>query len=512
MRLGLTLLLVALALLLNARPPPAIAQNDITARFTLLVVSGTHVVGEDSNRRGGLARLAGAIKAERARTPHVFVVHAGDAISPSLMSGLDYGAHMIDLLNMVDLDMFVPGSHEFDFGPEVFARRMAEAKFPVYAANLKGPDGAALPDVMSYSIINADGVRIGIAGLTGHDATVKSSPGNLQFDDVLETATRLNAALRKGGADIVVLAAHTPRPLDEQLRARSGADVILSGDDHDLFIGYDGRTALAEAMQNGLYLAAVDLDVSVTVGADGARQVSWWPSFRLIDTGEVVPHPEVAARVALYEATLATDLEQRIGSTLSQLDSRTAEVRGGEAAIGNLVADAVRAGTGAEIALLNGGSLRGNRVYAAGSVITRRDVASELPFGNKAVVLDIAGSDLEAALEQSLAEAEHLTGAFPQVSGLEVHADLTRPAGERVVSVMVNGAPLAEGTRYRLATSDFLARGGDGFSALARARPLLGPKDALPVGDLVIDYVGSKGTVAPALEGRIVMTRSVSEK
>jgi 2',3'-cyclic-nucleotide 2'-phosphodiesterase (5'-nucleotidase family) len=226
----------------------------------------------------------------------------------------------------------------------------------------------------------------------------------------------------------------------------------------------------------------------------------------------VVPHPEVAARVALYEATLAKDLEQRIGSTTSQLDSRTAEVRGGEAAIGNLVADAVKAGTGAEIALINGGSLRGNRVYGAGSVITRRDVASELPFGNKAVVLDIAGSDLKAALEQSLAEAEHLTGAFPQVSGLEVHADLTRPAGERVVSVIVNGAPLAEGVRYRLATSDFLARGGDGLSALARARPLPGPRDTLPVGDLVIDYVGRKGTVAPALEGRIVMTRSVSEK
>jgi 5'-nucleotidase / UDP-sugar diphosphatase len=53
--------------------------------------------------------------------------------------------HMIDLLNMMELDMFVPGSHEFDFGPEVFLERMAEARFPVYAANLKGPNGSTCP-------------------------------------------------------------------------------------------------------------------------------------------------------------------------------------------------------------------------------------------------------------------------------------------------------------------------------------------------------------------------------
>ncbi|MFW6077837.1 MAG: bifunctional metallophosphatase/5'-nucleotidase, partial [Hyphomicrobiales bacterium] len=135
MRSGLTLLLALLVLLLEVQLATS-AENEVTARITLVVVSGTYVAGADSNGRGGLARVAGAVSAERERAEHVFVVHAGDAISPSLMSGLDNGAHMIDLLNMVDLDMFVPGSHEFDFGPEVFAKRMGEASFPVYAANL----------------------------------------------------------------------------------------------------------------------------------------------------------------------------------------------------------------------------------------------------------------------------------------------------------------------------------------------------------------------------------------
>jgi 5'-nucleotidase / UDP-sugar diphosphatase len=512
LRLPLTLLLVGMALLLDLAPPPARAQDEIVARFTLVVISGTHMVGADANGRGGLARIAGAVKAERARADQVFVVHAGDAISPSLMSGLDQGAHMIDLLNMVDLDMFVPGSHEFDFGPEVFAQRMDEARFPIYAANLKAPDGSSLPDVMSYSIINSGGVRIGIAGVTGDQAPLTSSPGDLQFDDTLQTAVRLNGALRKAGADIVVLAAHAPRPIDDELRARSGADVILSGDDHDLFIGYDGRTAFAEAMQDGLYLAGIDLDISVKIAGNGTRQVSWWPKFRLIDTAEVVPDAEVADRVALYEATIAKDLEQHIGTTLAELDSRSAEVRGGETAIGNLVADAIRAGTGAEIALINGGSLRGNRVYPADSPINRRLVRTELPFDNKAVVLDITGGDLRHALEQSLAGAERPTGAFPQVSGLEIQADVTLPAGERVVSVMVNGEALDAQARYKLATSDFLARGGDGLSALEGARVLLGPDAAAAVADHVIDYVSEQGTVSPVVEGRIVMTRSMSER
>jgi 2',3'-cyclic-nucleotide 2'-phosphodiesterase (5'-nucleotidase family) len=265
-------------------------------------------------------------------------------------------------------------------------------------------------------------------------------------------------------------------------------------------------------MQDGLYLVAIDLDVSVTINGENARRVNWWPRFRLIDTAEVVPDAEVASRVALYEATIAKDLEERIAITKSELDSRTAEVRGHEAAIGNLVADAIRAATGADVALVNGGNLRGNRIYSPGYAITRRDVHTELPFGNKAVVLDIAGRDLKAALEQSLAGAERATGAFPQVSGLEIRADVTRPLGERVVSVMVNGEPLAEEARYKLATSDFLARGGGGLEALERARVLVGPKEAAPVADHVIAYLGSQGIVAPAREGRIVMTRSMSER
>jgi 5'-nucleotidase / UDP-sugar diphosphatase len=511
-RRHLTLILLSLVLLLEFRAAPLRAETEITTRFTLVLVSATFVMAENSDGRGGLARIAGALNEERARAGPVFVIHAGDAISPSLMSGLDNGAHMIDLLNMLDIDMFVPGNHEFDFGPEVFVQRMAEARFPVYAANLRGPDGSNVPGVMSYSIINSEGVRIGIGGVTADDTPLRASPGELQFDDMLDTAGRLDTALRKAGADVVVLVAHALREIDEQLRAHSGADVILSGDDYDLAIGYNGRTAFAQPMRDGLYVVAIDLDISVAIAGDGSRRVTWWPNFRVIDTAEVEPDPDVAAQVALYEAALARDLDQQIGITETEMNSRTAAVRGGEAAIGNLLADAVRLGTGAEIALVNGGGLRGNRIYPPGSPITRRDVLAELPFGNKALLLDIAGSDLKEALEQSLARAEGQSGAFPHVSGLTVHADVTRPVGDRITSVMVNGEPLAEQARYKLATNDFLARGGDGLRALERARMLIQPSEAELLADHMIAYVSSQGTVAPVLEGRVVVGRAVSEK
>src|SRR2546425_7320609 len=116
-----------------------------TTRVTFLLVNDIYQMGDqemaDGKRRGGFARLATIVKAERAKGGHVIFAHGGDTISPSLMSGIDRGAHILTLTNMIPPDIFVPGNHEFDFGKEIFLQRMAEAKFPIYAANLRGPNG-----------------------------------------------------------------------------------------------------------------------------------------------------------------------------------------------------------------------------------------------------------------------------------------------------------------------------------------------------------------------------------
>src|SRR5829696_7107445 len=125
----------------------AVAQAQ-TTKITFLLVNDIYQMSEqvlaDGKARGGFARLAAVVKAERAKGGHVVFAHAGDTLSPSLMSSFDKGEHIIRLTNMVPPDVFVPGNHEFDYGKDVFLKRMGEASFPLYAANLRGPDGRPL--------------------------------------------------------------------------------------------------------------------------------------------------------------------------------------------------------------------------------------------------------------------------------------------------------------------------------------------------------------------------------
>ncbi len=113
-----------------------------TVNVTFLLTNDIYKV-DNTAERGGFARLNAVVKAERAKGGHVIYAHAGDLISPSLLSGFDQGEHTIALTNMAPPDIFTPGNHEYDFGAEVFMKRMKEAKFPLFAANLRNADGTA---------------------------------------------------------------------------------------------------------------------------------------------------------------------------------------------------------------------------------------------------------------------------------------------------------------------------------------------------------------------------------
>src|SRR6185437_15511793 len=145
----------------------------------------------DGQRRGGFARLAAVVKAERTKANatggHVVFAHGGDTLSPWLMSGVDHGAHIMTLTNLVAPDIFVPGNHEFDFGKATFLQRMAEARFPLYGAHLRGADGSPLPNFKDRSIVTVDGVRIGLTGAAYDDSARTSSPEDLRFLPTVDT-------------------------------------------------------------------------------------------------------------------------------------------------------------------------------------------------------------------------------------------------------------------------------------------------------------------------------------
>ncbi len=156
----------------------------------------------DGKLRGGFARLAAVVKAERERGNPVIVTHGGDTLSPSLMSGLDRGAHIITLTNLIKPDVFAPGNHEFDFGKEVFLQRMAEATFPRFAANLRDAAGQPLAGFKDSEIVTYGNVRVGIIGAAFDDSARLSNPGDLKFLPTVETVKAKAAQLRKDGADI----------------------------------------------------------------------------------------------------------------------------------------------------------------------------------------------------------------------------------------------------------------------------------------------------------------------
>ncbi|MEQ1695924.1 MAG: bifunctional UDP-sugar hydrolase/5'-nucleotidase [Hyphomicrobiaceae bacterium] len=478
------------------------------ARVTFVVVSDFYQMSEqrlgDGMMRGGFARLAAVVKAERAKGGSVIVAHAGDTLSPSLMSGFDHGRHVVALTNLIAPDIFVPGNHEFDFGKAIFLQRMSEAKFPLFAANLRGPDGQHVPGFKDRTILTVDGVRIGITAATYDETPRVSGSEDLRFAPSVETLKTQAAELRKEGADFVVAVVHAGRGQDYAIHATGVLDLILTGHDHDLFINYDERSAIVESSRDAHRVVVADVTIEVSE-RDGRRSMTWSPQFRIVDTAAVIPDPGVAAEVTKYEQDLTRELDVPVGVTAVELDSRNSTVRKSEAAIGNLFADAMRASVNADVGLTNGGGIRAGRVYAAGAQITRRAILEELPFGNRLVRVDVAGRDLKRAVEIGLRALPTAAGQFPQVSGLTIVADVSRPAGDRIIAIMVGGQPLDEARIYSVATSDYLARGGDGYDMLRGGKQLLPDGDAPLIANEVMAYVRNVGTVRTGVEGRIIL-------
>ena len=471
-------------------------------KVTIIHFNDLDRMGEKSGR-GGVARLASVIDMERKEGGNVLVTFAGDTISPSLMSGLDEGAHMIDLLNKLDLTAMVLGNHEFDFGPEVTKQRISEATFPILGANNQDPNGNIISGAVPSIMVDVGEFRIGILGLTTVGTMIKSSPGEFTFRDPNEVAAELGGSLREEGADLIVALAHTDVAEDLALREQGAVDLLLSGDDHLLTAVYDGDMLFAESGEQAEWVTVIDLHLDEEKDDDKTEFV-WSAEYRIVDTAHVQPQPDIAAAVQTYEDMLGEELNVVLGTTTTELDSRREVIRWQEAAIANLFTDAIREATGADVSIMNGGGIRANRVYTPGTQLTRRDIQSELPFGNKTVVIEVTGQDIINALENGYSQIENGAGRFPHVSGMMVHYNPTNEPGNRVVEVSRDGEQLDPAATYTLAVNDYVAGGGDGYSMLKDKRRIVDEYAAILMTVQVFDYISSHGEVAPTVEGRMV--------
>jgi 5'-nucleotidase len=171
--------------------------------------------------------------------------------------------------------------------------------------------------------------------------------------------------------------------------------------------------------------------------------------------------------------------------------------------MGNLVADAMLdrvKDQGIEIAIANGGGLRAS--IDAGEV-TMGEVLTVLPFQNTLSTFQVTGETVVAALENGVSQVEDGGGRFPQVSGITFTVDLTKPAGERISDVMVDGAPIDPAKLYGVVSNNYVRNGGDGYKMFVDAEKAydFGPDLA----DVTAEFLAANAPYQPYTDGRITI-------
>jgi len=491
---GLMMGLIAFA------PMDAKAEETATVRF---ILTGDHYELPPQKGRGGYAKLASVVRQEKVGEKHSYFVHAGDAYSPSLLSTLDKGKSTVEMLNAVGVDYMVLGNHEWDFGPEITRERVWESNFPVLASNAIDIDGLPIDGTVRTAMINVGPFRVGIMGLITTNTKVIAHAGSDDFLPILDTAKVLAKELKGQGAHLIVALAHLDFLEDMELVQSGLVDVVLSGHDHFYISWDDGKTVWMDSGENSEKVGVMDVHLKSFMKR-GKKRFSWEADMRFVDTKNVPEDRTIALKIKKYDKFLSKELDIQIGKTNTELDSRKTTVRLGEAAIGNLIADAMRDGVNADIGFANGGGIRAGKIYTPGTIITRRDMLLEMPFGNVVVKLKLTGAQIWEALENGVSQVENIAGRFPQVSGVSFTYNPKAQAGSRVVSAKIGGQPLNKGRSYTVATNNYAAGGGDGYTVFKKGEALINASGATLLAGMVMDYIKTKGSVSPKVEGRIV--------
>jgi 5'-nucleotidase len=482
-----------------------VAQRDdigaprAAAPLTILQLNDVYSTGP-VNDLGGLARVATLKKTLATEGRRPFLMMAGDFLSSSVESTVFKGEQMVAALNAAGLDMATLGNHEFDFGVDVLLERMRESKWQWVISNvIDSRTGMPIGGAAPYVVRTFGALKVGFIGLCIVGQSVRPDDvGRLRFVDPLEAASTYVPALKGLQVDAIVLLSHLTFAEDRSIAERfPDIDVIVGGHEHYPIAAFENRTFISKAGSDGKFVARIDLNRR----AGGVVE----RFYELIPINKTIPDdPSTAEVVTSFSSRLPNELNREIGSTRVALDGIAQHLRASETNLGNLVADALRERTAANVSIVNAGGIRGDRLHAPGP-ISRRDLIEWHPFGNIVCVVSVPGKVLLEALNAGVSRLPAAAGQFPQVSGLIMTVEPGRPAGSRIRDVRVNGEPLDLGKSYTVAVPDFVLRGGDGYTMFAGHPVLVTPETGDSLEMTMEKYLAARGPVSPVVEGRITI-------
>jgi len=482
---------------------------------------------------GGVAYLASAIDAARAKYRHTLTVSAGDMIGGSqLASALFLDEPTIGAMNRIGMEFNAVGNHEFDRGRDELERirkggcekhttrepclleRFAGANFQFLAANTIDPDGSTImPGTALRSLGEGrNKVTVGLIGLTlkeTADLTSREGLRGASFADEAETVNRLAPQLRAQGADAVVVLLHqggyTSGNLDPSScsnltgeirnildRMTTEVDVVVSGHTHWSYVCDYATINPAKPFlltSAGVYGAMVtDIALQIDPGADRvvgkrARNVIVQNDGMTTMRGRVeptalfprfAPRADVAEYVGRYIEAAKSEIERPAGRIAERVSRPGGEAGRHGGTLGLLVADAQLAATksaGAQIALMNAFGVRSpfNLTPDAQGRLTYGQLYSVQPFTNQLVTGTLTGVELKAVLEEGFDANQPLQYLSPS-AGFTYSVDLTRPVGQRITAMTLNGKPIDSAADYRITVNNFLAGGGDSFATFTKMR------------------------------------------
>jgi 2',3'-cyclic-nucleotide 2'-phosphodiesterase (5'-nucleotidase family) len=487
--------------------PDGTAISKDTVEITILHTNDVHSrVSFSANDGMGYEKLSTIVKEMRANNPNTLVMDAGDAFHGQTISTLNKGESIVQIMNTVGYDLMTVGNHDFNYGQDRLLELANMADFDIISSNIfKANYSTFLP---SYVIKEFDGVKVAVFALSTPDTTFATHPNNVVglnfFDPVI--VGRLMVATLKDKADIIVCLAHLGLDSSGDYSSEKvamyvdGIDVIVDGHSHTSLP--EGRlvnkTLIVQAGDYIKNVGVVELKLTNGVLTKTAKHITKAEG-EAMESDQIIV--DLVAKIKAENTVITSEV---IGSTTVRLDGDRGLVRTGETNLGNLITDAMLYETGAQIAFTNGGGIRASIEVGE---ITVGDVITVLPFGNYVVTKELTGAQIWAALELGMDTYPAEKGSFPHIAGMKVVFDPAKAAGERVVSVTVGGESIVLDKLYTVATNDFIAAGGDGYTMFKQAT-LIG--EYLGLDEVLIDYIHVFGAEDSVVEGRIMKVNEVS--